>query len=502
MGQEISSTSAKEVSDLILPIKDYQATNIDTPEEFYDGLDRIANSAVGRYHRRLGIVSRMYEDAEKIVDNSLKFKSMSDAQLRDRIRQMQLIYRRQSKGHEENLSDALSLMAEVSDRRLGMRPYPVQILGAMALHLGYLTEMNTGEGKSLTACYPAILSAWTGRPCHIITANDYLVERDSDEMRALYLFCGVSVGRVNSLMEPGERRINYEKGVVYTTSKEILADFLRDRLKLGLCPQASRRLIKKMLHPGIRERENLIMRGIDTAIVDEADSILIDEAVTPLIISHPQENTHLLKACGIAREMARDLTTPQDYRTDLKYREIALTTSGRKKVEEHAASLPGLWKGVSRREELIIQALSARELYQRDKQYVLQDGKVVIVDESTGRLMPDRTWKHGLHQAVEAKEGVEMSDPSETLARLSFQRFFSFFRKLSGMTGTAGEAATEFWEIYGLPVMAIPTHRPCIREELPDVFFPDQDKKWEAIKAETARLHKTGSSGFDRYKEY
>jgi preprotein translocase subunit SecA len=438
------------------------------------------------------MLHKMHKEAEQIVDNSLKLRHVAEGKLRDRLRQIQSNYRRQSRGYKETLPDTLAIMAEISDRTLGLRPYPVQILGAMALYRGYLTEMATGEGKSLTACYPAILAAWTGKPCHIITANDYLAGRDSVEMRPLYSFCGVSVGWVSSEMETGERRINYEKGVVYTTSKEILADFLRDRLKLGLCHQPSRRLIRQMLQPRIREGEGLVMRGLDTAIVDEADSVLIDEAVTPLIISHPQENAHLLEACSIAQEIAETLTAPLDYSTEVKYREIVLTTSGRERIEDLAASLPGLWRGTARREELIIQALAARELYCRDKQYVVQNGKVVIVDEFTGRLMPNRTWKHGLHQAVEAMEGLEMSDPSETLARLSFQRFFRFFRKLSGMTGTAGEAAAEFWYIYGLPVMTIPTHRPCIRKMFPGNVFSNQEKKWEAIRSETVRLHKSG----------
>ena len=234
------------------------------------------------------------------------------------------------------------------------------------------------------------------------------------------------------------------------------------------------------------------MRGLDTAIVDEADSVLIDEAVTPLIISHPRKNAHLLEACSIAREITKTLTVQIDYRTDLKYREITLTKSGREKIESFSKSLPGLWQGIARREELIIQALTAGELYHRDKQYVVQDGKVVIVDEFTGRLMPNRTWKHGLHQAVEAREGLELSDPGETLARLSFQRFFRFFRKLGGMTGTAGEATSEFWYIYGLPVLTVPTHRPCIRKQLPDKVFSDQDKKWKAVKEEINRYHETG----------
>jgi preprotein translocase subunit SecA len=293
-------------------------------------------------------------------------------------------------------------------------------------------------------------------------------------------------------MEPRERRINYDKGVVYTTSKEILADFLRDQLKLGLCHQPSRRLLRKMLQPRNPSLEGLVMRGLDTAIVDEADSVLIDEAVTPLIISHPQENGHLLEACRIAQQIAENLTEQADYLTERKYREITLTKNGRERIEALSASLPGLWRGTARREELIVQALAAIEFYHLDQQYVVQSGKVVIVDEFTGRLMPNRTWKHGLHQAVEAREGLELSDPSETLASLSFQRFFRFFRKLSGMTGTASEAAREFWHIYGLPVLTIPPHKPCVRRIFPDQIFSTQESRWGAIAEEIVRCHETG----------
>ncbi len=477
---------------MILPSEDYQATHIALPAKLHKGLDRTVNSAVGCWRRRTGILSGMLKEAEQIVENSLKLRHVSESRLRESLRRIQSCCRRQARGYEKNLPEAFAVISEASYRMLGLRPYPVQILGAMALSRGYLAEMATGEGKSLTACLPAILAAWTGRPCHIITANDYLAGRDADEMRPLYSLCRISVGWVSTLMDPGERRINYEKGVVYTTSKEILADFLRDRLNMGRSNQASQRLIRQMLESGSRARRGLVMRGLDTAIVDEADSVLIDEAVTPLIISNPQANTHLLEACRIARSIAKDLSAEIDYCIEPRYREITLTQRGREKTRGLSASLPGLWQGSARREELVTQALTARELYQQGKQYVVQEGRVVIVDEFTGRLMPDRKWKHGLHQAVEAREGLELSDPGETLARLSFQRFFRFFRKLSGMTGTAGEAAAEFWQIYGLPVLTIPTNRPCIRKELPDRVFPDQKMKWEAIAEEIARMHKTG----------
>jgi preprotein translocase subunit SecA len=475
----------------MLPARDYHRTHIVVPDKLPQGLDRLVCSLAGRWHRRSNICTTLLREAEQITAASLQLRKLADRRLRDRLQDMHCVLRRQQRGCAAILPDALAAMAEAAYRTVGLRPYPVQILGAMALYQEYLAEMATGEGKSLTACFPAILAGWTGRPCHIITVNDYLAGRDAEEMRPLYTFCNVSVGCVTSEMDPQERRRQYDKGVVYTTSKEILADFLRDRLKLGNSQHPTRRLIRCLLRPQALEREGLVMRGLHTAIVDEADSVLIDEAVTPLIISQPQENAPLLESCRNAHAIAASLTPGIDYRIVLKYREITLTKSGQDKTRERAALLPGLWRGRARREELVVQALTAREFYQQDKQYVVRDGKVVIVDEFTGRLMPNRTWRHGLHQAVEAGEDLELSKPSETLARLSFQRFFRFFAKLSGMTGTAQEAASEFWYIYGLPVLSIPTHRPCIRTMLADRVFPKAAEKWQALAEEVARLHET-----------
>jgi len=205
-----------------------------------------------------------------------------------------------------------------------------------------------------------------------------------------------------------------------------------------------------------------------------------------------EENEPLVDACTRAHRIAADLHPTEDYRVDHKYKEIRFTKAGRSKIEARAQRLPGIWRGPARREELVQQSLTAREFYRKDKQYVVQDDKVVIVDEFTGRLMPNRTWRHGLHQAVEANEGIAVSNPSETLARLSFQRFFRFFRKLSGMTGTAREAAGEFWHIYRLPVISVPTNRPCIRKQQPDAVFPTADQKWDAIAGEIQKGNQTG----------
>jgi len=455
-------------------------------------MDAVAHGIAGWYRRRPGIGPFLEQEAARISEMARSLVHLSDRRLRDRLADTQTQFRRQAKGYENILPEALACMVEVASRTLGLLPYPVQIMGAIALYRGYLAEMATGEGKSLTACLPAVLAAWTGRPFHFITVNDYLAGRDAAEMGPFYAYCGVSVGCVTGEMVPRERRINYDKGVVYTTLKELVADLLRDRLIFGTFHHPSRRLLRQLLQPQVRNLEGVVLKGLDTAIVDEADSVLIDEAVTPLIISRAEKNAPLVEACKAAHCMAASLNAGIDYQTDQKYKEISLTREGIRKVEKHAEQLQGIWHGPARREELVRQALTAREFYKRDQQYVIQDGKVAIVDEFTGRLMPNRTWRHGLHQAVEAKEGLEINDPSETLARLSFQRFFRFFRKLSGMTGTAREANAEFWHIYKLPVLNIPTNRPCIRKMLPDSVFSSEADKWEAVIREIERWRQTG----------
>ncbi len=477
---------------MMMPAHDYRTVRLNVPSELHKGLDRVSNYIVGRYKRHSCEISDIHNKAEQIVDGSLKLHNISDSKLKENVRRFEAIFRRQGRGHEDYLTEAMTLLSEISHRTLGLRPYPVQIMGAMALYRGFLIEMATGEGKSLTACFPAIIGGWTKRPYHIITANEYLADRDADEMNPFYSFCNVSVGSVINRMETAERRASYEKDVVYTTSNEIVADFLRDRLRMGSCHQSARRIIKRMQKNGRREHDGLVMRGLDTAVIDEADSVLIDEAVTPLIISHPMANSHLEEACLHAGKIAKTLDVSIDYTIDRKNREILLTKAGQEKIESLSGSLPGIWTGTIRKQELIIQALTAREFYHRDEQYVIKDSRIVIVDEFTGRLMPDRTWRQGLHQAVEVMEEVEISDPSETLARLSFQRFFRFFRKLSGMTGTASESAPEFWQIYGLPVIRIPTNKPCMRKQEAGKVFSTYDKKLKAVIDEIIKVHETG----------
>ncbi len=472
--------------------RDYQLTRTRDPDRLHQGLDRVAHDLLGLVRRKKEITRKWQAEAAAIHAQSLRMQAFPAGELSGRLGELRSIFRRRARGHEQHLPEALALICEASARTLGMRPYSVQVLGALIIHRGGLAEMATGEGKSLTATLPAIIAAWGGKPCHIITANDYLASRDAEELAPLYHACGVTVGWVGSHMPTAERQKNYSCGVVYVTSKELLADFLRDRLLLGNCHQAERRHIRKKLQAWGPAERGLVMRGIDTAIVDEADSVLIDEAVTPLIISQPHANQPLTEASRTAYDIAGKLTVSADYTVDHRYRDVRLTAAGEARLESLCSALPELWHGSSRRAELVTMALVAREFYRRDRQYVIEGDKVVIVDEFTGRMMPQRTWRQGLHQMIEAKEGLPLSDPSETLVRLSFQRFFRFFRKLGGMTGTALEAAGEFWHIYGLPVLTVPTNKPCMRQQLPSRYFADEPSKWQAICDEICACHGRG----------
>ena len=476
---------------MITPSQEYRTIQYRVPERPLKGLDAAVNGCIGTYRRRPGVLTELKREADAVDRLAQEYRQLSDFELQQRLLEFRRIYRRAGKIPETALTCALAAIREAADRSLGLRPFVVQLMGALALHKGYLAEMATGEGKTLTAGLAAVLAGWRKRPCHVVTVNDYLVQRDAEWLRPLYTFCGVTAGFVTAEMTPDERSKGYSADVTYTTSKELLADFLRDQLRLGTLKDPTRRLIRELLSPFSAAR-GLVLRGLHTAIIDEADSLLIDEAVTPLIISSPRRNESLLEATQTAKRIANNLHPEADYTLNTRYREIELTAAGRLKLQEACSALPGFWRGNDRRLELLKQALVAREFFVRDRQYILENAKVVIVDEFTGRPMPQRTWREGLHQAIEAKEGLAISDPSETIARMSFQKFFRHFHCLSGMTGTAREAARELWQTYGLATVRIPTNRPCVRKHLPDRIFRDAGSKWAAVVSEIKRIHQTG----------
>ena len=460
-------------------------------DELPKGLDAVWDAAAGIAGCLVPRRRRFLSMARQVLRHEKTYADMGDGKLREQAQSFRDLFLR-GRDTRKDLFRAFALVREVAFRQIGEKHFPVQIAGALALDAGCVAEMATGEGKTLTATLPATIAGWRGRGCHVITVNDYLAKRDAEWMGRIYGFCGLITSHIEQEMSPPDRRQAYQAHITYCTNKEVTADFLRDRLALGRLRGLPMALLTKIAQGAGAGTDRLVMRGLHYAIVDEADSVLIDEAVTPLIISGDAPNAEQVEAFNQAAEIASAFVAGTDYKVNHRYREVDLTPPGKKKLEELAAPLGGVWAGMRRREELLIQALSARELFLLDKQYIIDEGKVVIVDEFTGRLMPDRTWRDGLHQAIEAKETVEVNPPKDTYARISFQRFFRLYRKLSGMTGTGAEAWQEFWQIYHLPVVVIPTNRPCIRKKRRDRIFATQDAKWQAIVDEIKRIHQTG----------
>jgi preprotein translocase subunit SecA len=462
------------------------------PPPLAKGLDALLLDCVGACARRDGEIRRLLAAAGRVAAGEAAWRDLRDHDLRTRLAGFREAALRSGGLAGPVLEEALAAIREAARRALGLHPFPVQLAGALALWHGRLAEMATGEGKTLTAGLAAVLRAWAGPGVHVITVNDYLAERDADRLRPLFEWCGVKSACVLGPMEAAERRAAYAAGVTYATAKEVLADFLRDRLRLGPLEDPTRRLVREWVRPALRDRLATVQRGLAAAIVDEADSVLIDEAVTPLILSTRHPNPALLEACRQAAALAAGWRAGREFTVEARYREIRLTPAGEALLARQARDLPPLWRGRERSRELLVQALEAREFYRRDHQFLVENGRLVIVDEFTGRPMPLRTWREGMHQAVEAKEGLELSNPAETSARLSFQRFFRLYRHLAGMTGTAWEAAPELWRVYRLKTVRIPTHRPCRRVVEPPRFFATAAAKWDAVVEEIAACHARG----------
>src|SRR5687767_9462981 len=389
---------------------------------------------------------------------------------------------------DDVLPEAFAVVREAGRRVLNMRHFDVQLIGGLVLHRGMIAEMKTGEGKTLVATLPAYLNALTGKGVHVVTVNDYLAKRDSEWMGRLYKFLGLSVGVIQHHLGDEERQVAYGADITYGTNNEFGFDYLRDNMKFDLA--------------------NYVQRGHNFAIVDEVDSILIDEARTPLIISGPAEestdkyyriNSIIPKLVPGARiagdkkaEERAELEKTGDFIVDEKNKTVSLTEAGMLHAEK-LLGVQNLWDP-SNMDVLhhVNQGLRAHTLFQRDVDYVVNEGQVVIVDEFTGRLMPGRRWSDGLHQAVEAKEKVKIERENQTLATITFQNYFRMYKKLAGMTGTAETEAAEFDKIYKLEVLAIPTNRPLIRVENPDTVFRTEAEKFDAVVKEIEDLHAVG----------
>ena len=414
------------------------------------------------------------KNIQPIVDkiNALEpeMERMSSANLQAKTAEFKL---RLKKGEtlDDILPEAFAVVREASKRATGLRHFDVQLIGGVVLHRGKISEMRTGEGKTLVATLPVYLNALTGHGVHVVTVNDYLARRDSVDMGRIYNFLGLSVGLIVHDLDFAERKAAYQADITYGTNNEFGFDYLRDNM--------------------VVDKDQMVQRELNYCIVDEVDSILIDEARTPLIISGPGEKSADLYKV-IARIVA-NMKEGEDYTVDEKQKQVAPTEAGTAKAEK-ALGVSNLYDtehGVDFSHHIMC-AIKAKTLMIRDRDYVVKDGEVIIVDEFTGRLMYGRRYSEGLHQAIEAKEGVVVQRESQTLATITFQNYFRMYKKLAGMTGTAKTEEQEFQKIYGLDVVVVPTNKPMIRTDYPDVIYKTKAAKYRAVVKEIVELHKSG----------
>lgn len=432
-------------------------------------ITKILTKIVGTRNER--VLKRLAKIVTKINELEPQFKALSDADFKTKTDEFRKRYQAGT-SLDDLLPEAFAAVREASVRTLGLRHFDVQLIGGMVLHEGKIAEMRTGEGKTLVATLAAYLNALTGKAVHIVTVNDYLAKRDSSWMGPIYNFLGLSVGVILTNQEQKDKKEAYSKDIVYGTNNEFGFDYLRDNMAFTL--------------------EDKVQRGLYFAIVDEVDSILIDEARTPLIISGPTDDSSDLyvKINHLVPKLTKQEQPdgPGDYILDEKVRQAFLTEDGHQTVERLFAEAGLLHEGSSLYETKNVKlmhylnaALRANKLYHRDVEYIVKNGEIVIVDEHTGRTMEGRRWSDGLHQAVEAKEGVAIRSENQTLASITFQNYFRIYEKLSGMTGTADTEAYEFQQIYGLEVLVIPTHMKMIRDDLSDQIYLNADEKFKAV---------------------
>lgn len=461
-----------------------------------DGFDAVGSWVQGRLSRRLSRQDRRSR-AQEIVNASDALRHHSDAALRERAEEIReaVLLGRDMAGVT---NDAFALTREVIRRALGLSLYEEQVMGGLIMAEGSLAEMATGEGKTLTAILPTALLGWTGRGVHVLTVNDYLANRDAQITKPVYARLGLSVGVVIDETPKPERKAAYDADITYVSDKQVVFDFLRDRLEIPVGASLTGSILQELSGDDEPDwHEKVVQRGFNAAIVDEVDSILIDEAVTPAIIAAEE----LSEGSGedptgahhrTAAQIAARLTQGEDYEVDRKLRYVEMTDTGRERLREMTEGLPPFWTGPRRSEEIVRTALIAKEIQVKGDDYIIRDGKVEIVDRSTGRVLEGRQWQMGLHQAVEAKEGLETTIARRTSTRISYARFFQQYRHLAGMSGTLSEVTDELWRTYGKAVVRVPTHRPVIREELRDVVFATEQEKLDAVVEETQRIHATG----------
>ncbi|MGD9479344.1 prepilin peptidase [Shinella sp. G-2] len=449
-------------------------------------LDEAGQAAVGRVARLAARFISPFEDSfelQRILSLSRGLAMLDEAAFDAKIREARVTLRLAGLTRT-SIRLGIALAREASFRTLGLRQHKVQIRGALAMLRGRLIEMDTGEGKTITAGLAAAVAAMAGLPTHVITVNNYLAERDAQTLRPVYARLGLSTGVILEKTAPDERRAAYRCDITYGSNTEIAFDYLRDRLAFGQeGAQQIRRKLRRVCGPGGGENVP-VMRGLHFAIVDEADSVLVDEARTPLIISRQSNPEDEAAWTTRALQIARALKRGPDYKVIGDERRVELTETGRETIGRLVANEAGLWESPIRRGEVIHQALTALLIFKQGEHYLVNDGKVQIVDEYSGRLQPDRSWSDGMHQLIETKENVEVTGQNLSIARMTYQRLFRRYLKLAGMTGTAREVTGELISVYGLVTQRIPPNRPSrLRFSMPRVYRT-QDRKWRAVVAD------------------
>ncbi len=458
------------------------------PDGWLEKLETRLSGAIGRtvrahkwyLHRLLASVNQQAAHYDKLTLTELREGAR---ELRKELR---------GQGFRDDLiARAFALVRATAHLTLGMRHFDSQVLGGLVMLKGMVAEMSTGEGKTLTATLTACTAAIAGVPVHVITVNDYLAQRDAENMMPIYAALGVTVGIVQSEMTPEQRQQSYRCDVTYCTNKDVVFDYLRDRILLR--NESSPLFLQMRKLYGSDERfGKLLLRGLHFAIVDEADSVLVDEARTPLVISATTEGNEEIKVLRQAIELGGRMVLNEDFKIVENGTRVELTRECKDCLQEDVEELGGLWSGKLFREEMLTQALTALHLFHRDEHYLVRDDKVQIIDEHTGRVMADRSWEKGLHQLIELKEDCEVTGGRESLARISYQRFFRRYLHLSGMTGTAREVAGELAYVYDLPVVRIPTHKPEQRRNLPGRYFHSEAQKWQKIGQRVQELNQKG----------
>jgi preprotein translocase subunit SecA len=454
-------------------------------------LDQALAAMTGRIDRMLAarpVSGRLF--LIRVHRIARRMRALSDDQLRNERIQISERLRLHGLG-PKRVAKAFAIVQETAFRTLGMRHYDVQLLGGLVMLHGQVAEMQTGEGKTLTATLTAAVMALSGVPVHVITVNDFLAERDAEWMGKLYRELGLSVGVIIEDMSIEARRAAYACDITYCTNKQVVFDYLKDRLLLDRETRALHMAIEGLTSDAPR-RHKVMMRGLCFALVDEADSVLIDEARTPLIIAKQGDTSDLELTYQRAISVGSQMQGPRDFQVLEREWRIMLTDLGKAHIRRVTSRFGGVWAAEAHREELVTQALSALYLYRRDKHYLVEDQSVQIVDEYTGRVMADRSWEHGLHQMIEVKEDCPISTRQETLIRISYQRFFRRYIRLAGMTGTAQEVSGELSKVYRLRTRRVRSNRPSRRRDKGQKCYANADKKWQAVQRETRKIHAKG----------